>query len=375
MNFLIKFSRIFVGVLFIISGLIKANDPLGFAYKLDEYWEVFGLQFLSPASLFLAISICVSEVLLGWMLLLGSRIQLVSWLLLLMIIFFTFLTFYSAYFNKVTDCGCFGDALKGAFGRSLTPWESFTKDIVLLVFILIIFIGRKHISPLVNPILDNILIAFGGLAALAFPLYTYNYLPVKDFRPYAIGKNIPEQTKGIPDKLKYFYVLKDKVSGEQKEFDSWPTDWDKKYDYVTNRTEVVEKGIEPKIHDFTISSLDGADYTDMIENPKNNFLLIMYDLSKTNEEVLARINDFYELCAKDSISFIALTASPKEQVMAFKAQHNIKYEFYNTDGTVLKTMIRSNPGLMLLKGGTVQNMWHYHTIPAYNELKELLISQ
>ena len=136
-------SRVLVGSLFIVSGLIKANDPLGFSYKLEEYFaaDVLNLPFFEPWALQLAIIICVIEIVLGVAVLLGSKIKLVSWSLLLMIIFFTFLTFYSAYFNKVTDCGCFGDALK------FTPWQSFTKDVILFFFIAIIFIRQKHITP------------------------------------------------------------------------------------------------------------------------------------------------------------------------------------------------------------------------------------
>jgi uncharacterized membrane protein YphA (DoxX/SURF4 family) len=365
MKIITAIARVLTGVLFIISGLIKANDALGFSYKLDEYFEVFHMPFLKPASLFLAIFICVFEVVLGCTLLIGARVKTTLWLLLLMIVFFTFLTFWSAYFDVVKECGCFGDALK------LTPWQSFGKDVFLLVLIIILFIGRQYIQPLMGPRMENIVVGLVILASILFPLYTYNYLPVKDFRPYAIGKNIPEQTKGIPDELKYFYKLKDKKTGEVIEVDKWPENWDQLYDYVDNRTEVTKKGVEPKIKDFSIMSMDGSDYTqDIIENPNHNFLLICYDLDKTNKDVFGKVNDFAALCAQDSISIVALTASGKEQVDKFIAETNTKIRFFNTDGTVLKTMIRSNPGLMLLKAGTVQDMWHYNSFPSYNDVKE-----
>ncbi|MEI6523595.1 MAG: DoxX family protein, partial [Bacteroidota bacterium] len=152
MKYIVAICRILVGVLFIISGLIKANDPIGFSYKLQEYFEVFGMEFFVPFALTLSVLITVFEIVCGVATLIGSRMKLFSWLLLLMIIFFTFLTFYSAYFNKVTDCGCFGDALH------LTPWQSFTKDIVLLVWILPIFLWRNKIQPLFSSKLDNGLI-------------------------------------------------------------------------------------------------------------------------------------------------------------------------------------------------------------------------
>jgi len=358
-------SRIFVGLLFIFSGFIKANDTLGFSYKLVEYFEVFGTHFLVPIATPLAMFICIFEIVLGFTLLMGSKIKLTLWLLLLMIVFFTFLTFYSAYYNKVTSCGCFGDAIP------LTPWQSFTKDLILLVFIIILFIGKDHLNPLFGERFEKAMLVLVVIASVAFPIYTYSYLPVIDFRPYAIGKNIPEQTKGIPDELKYFYILKDKKSGEQKEFDKWPDKWDEVYDYVDSRTEVTKKGVEPKIKDFSISNADGADYTqDIIENPDYNFLLICYDLSQADEDVFGAVNDFATLCKQENISFVVLTASTKEDIEKFKQETNSsQLEFYNSDGTVLKTMIRSNPGLMLLKAGYVLDMWHKNSFPSYNDVK------
>ena len=365
MKIVTTIARVLVGLLFIFSGFIKANDAVGFSYKLVEYFEVFGTHFLVPVALPLAIFICVFEIILGFTLLMGARIKLTLWLLLLMIVFFTFLTFYSAYFQKVLSCGCFGDAIP------LTPWESFTKDLILLVLIIVLFIGKQYIQPLFGLRFENVLLVIVVIASTAFPIYTYNYLPVIDFRPYAIGKNIPEQTIGIPDEVKFYYLLKDKKTGETKEVDAWPENWDQIYDYVSNRTEITKKGVEPKVKDFSIASLEGSDYTqDIIENPNYNFLLICYDLDKAEQDVFGKVNDFSALCKQDSLSFIALTASTKETIDRFKQEAKTNIDFYNCDGTVLKTMIRSNPGLMLLKGGTVIDMWHYHSFPSYNDVKE-----
>lgn len=365
MKIITNIARVLVGLLFIFSGFIKANDAVGFGYKLVEYFEVFGTHFMVPLALPLAMFICIFEIILGFTLLLGAKLKLTLWLSLLMIVFFTFLTFYSAYFQKVLSCGCFGDAIP------LTPWQSFYKDLILLVLILLLFIGKQHINPLVGERFEKFLLIVVLTASTAFPLYTYNYLPVIDFRPYAIGKNIPEQTKGIPDELKYFYKLKDKKTGEEKEFDKWPDGWDTQYDYVDSRTEVTKKGVEPKIKDFSISNAEGSDYTqDIIENPNYNFLLICYDLDKADKDAFGKINDFEALCRQDSVTFIALTSSTKETIDKFKLDTKTNVQFYNTDGTVLKTMIRSNPGLMMLKGGTVIDMWHYHSFPSYNDVKE-----
>ena len=178
-NILLSFSRFFVGALFIFSGLIKANDPLGFGYKLQEYFEVFHLNFLSPAATGIAILLCTLEIVLGALLILGFWSKKVAWGLLLLIIFFTLLTFISAAFKVVTSCGCFGDAIP------LTPWQSFTKDLILLVLILIIFINKKAIEPLVKKASSqrNLAVAV-TILSLGFGLYTYNVLPVIDFLPY-----------------------------------------------------------------------------------------------------------------------------------------------------------------------------------------------
>ncbi len=365
LRILIIISRLFVALLFIFSGWIKANDTIGFAYKLDEYFEVFGMEWIKPLSLFISIFMCSLEMLLGFMLLIGARIKPTLWLLLLMILFFAFLNFYSGYYDKVKECGCFGDAIK------MTPWQEFRNNMIMLVMTIFMLIKNAEIPPLFGEKIENGFVITAMVACLGFPLYTYNYLPIIDFRPYAIGKNIPEQTKGLPDEVKFFYLLKNKNSGDTKEVEKWPPDWDKEYDFVSSRQEVTKKGIDPKIKDFSISNLEGSDYTqDIIENPDYNFLLICYDLDKADKGVFAKVNDFAALCKQDNVTFAALTSSTKGTIQKFKEEAKTSIDFYNSDGTVLKTMIRSNPGLMLLKGGTVVDMWHYHSFPSFSFVKE-----
>lgn len=365
MKIVIVIFRLFVGLLFIFSGFIKANDTLGFSYKLDEYFEVFGTEWLKPLSLYISIFMCAMEMLLGIMLLIGARIKTTLWLLLLMILFFAALNFYSGYFDKVKECGCFGDAIK------MTPWEEFRNNVIMGVMTIFMLIKNDYIRPLMGRKIENGFVIIGIIASFGFPLYTYYYLPIIDFRPYAIGKNIPEQTKGVPDEVKFFYTLKDKKTGKTTEVDKWPENWEQIYDYESNRTEVTKKGIDAKIKDFTISNLEGSDYTqEIIENPDFNFLMICYDLEKTDKDVFGKVNDFAALCEQDSVAFIALTASTKGTIEKFKQDAKTNIDFYNSDGTVLKTMIRSNPGCMLLKGGTVIDMWPYHSFPSYNDVKE-----
>ena len=258
MKFIVGFCRIFVGVLFIISGLIKLNDPLGFSFKLEEYFSaaVLNLTFLEPLALAIAILVVIVEVLLGIFLLLGFWPKITTWSLLGMIIFFTFLTWYSAYYNKVTDCGCFGDAIK------LTPWESFTKDIVLLILIIPLVLGIRHIKPLFSSKVNRFLVALSLASCVLFCNYVLNHLPAVDFRPYKIGANIQEGME-IPEdapKAIYEYAWKFDDNGQEKVIvtnGEYPAT---SGTFVGVETTEVQAGYEPPVHDFTIE-MDGEDFT------------------------------------------------------------------------------------------------------------------
>lgn len=426
MNALVLISRILVGSLFIVSGLIKANDTLGFSYKLVEYFEpgVLNMEFLIPLALPLAFFICVIEIVLGALVLFGYRIKLTSWLLLGMILFFTWLTFYSAYFNKVTDCGCFGDAIK------LTPWESFSKDVVLLFFILIIFLRKNHILPntidkdkIILPISLVVVILFSTamlgwnfpwlftlilfvgygaikyawkkendvfaigwvkLVTIAFAAHTLYYLPIKDFRPYAVGKSIPEGMKsaeelGLPaPEYATEYKLKNKASGEEKMVASYEymqkKMWDE-WEFIESVGEpfLVKEGYEPPIHDFGIMSPDGEEVTDMIlSESKPSFLVICYDIAKANAGASEKLNALYKDATAKGYNVYGLTASPAEEIAEYKFANQSFIDFYGADAIVLKTIIRSNPGLMLLENGVIKGKWPATDLPTLDEaLKSL----
>ena len=374
MQFLTLISRLLVGLLFIASGLIKANDALGFSYKLEEYFSsgVLNMEFLIPYSFLLAAGICVAEIVLGVMVLIGARPKFTSFSLLGMIVFFTFLTFYSAYFNKVTDCGCFGDAIK------LTPWESFGKDIILLFFIAVIFLKRNFIKPLLSFKIENMLLVVVTFFCFAFVFHTYNHLPIQDFRPYAVGKSIPEGMKtcdelGLPcpDKIDYFLV-KNKETGEEKELLSSEWNW-QTHDFVSITEKSLEiEGYEPPVKDFSIS-IDGADYTDSILNSDYAILAVAYDLSKTTKQAWNQVNDLAAGAEEIEIPFITMTASSDEMIEEFRHEVQAAYPFYFTDETTLKTIVRSNPGLLLLKRGTIIGKWHYNDFPTFEEIKQNLL--
>lgn len=370
MKIVVKICIFIIGALFIFSGFVKADDPLGFSYKLQEYFEAFGpgWKWAIPFSLPLACFIPVLEMVLGFMALLGAMKRFTIWMLFLMDLFFTFLTFYTAHYNKVLECGCFGDAIP------MTPWVTFWKDVVILVLIGIMALGNKHYTPIFPKMVQNITLVILISGSVAFSWYCYNYLPVIDFRPYKVGTDIKKEMKsGIPDVLKYYYKLKNKKTGEVKEFDKFPDNYQNDWDYVDNRTEIVKKGVEAKIHDFNVLNFDGSDYTDSaLSNPNYSIWIISSSIDKADQstETEKKLNDLANECMKNKIQVICMTASGEEQITPFKQKNNAQYPFYNTDDTQLRTMIRSNPGIMMIKDGIVIAMWHYHSIPEYKTLNE-----
>jgi uncharacterized membrane protein YphA (DoxX/SURF4 family) len=367
LRILAQISRFLVGCLFIFSGFIKANDPLGFSYKLDEYFQVFGTPWLSAISLAMAIGICAFEIALGVALLLGAKMNFTAWSLLLMIVFFTFLTFWSWKFDVVKDCGCFGDFMH------LKPFQSFMKDVLLLVLILFIFAKRTEIKPLFGERPSTIL-AYGGLlASFLFSMHCYYHLPVIDFRPYAIGKSIPEGMKLPPDaktdSVEMIFIYK--KDGKDVELTTGQIGQvDSTYTFVDRKDKVIREGDHPPIHDFTITSSDGTDITADVLSMDHVFLLVAYDINKSNGDIQGKVNDFVALCQKDGVEFIGMTATSPAEVDKFTVAHGSKFSYYFTDATTLKTMIRSNPGLMLLSKGTVKAMWHYHDFPSYDDVKK-----
>lgn len=363
MKYIIGVVRIFVGILFIISGFIKLNDPVGFSFKLEEYFSqgVLDLPVLMPYALAISIVVVVLEVLLGVMLILAYKVRFTIWSLLVMIVFFTFLTFYSAYFNKVTDCGCFGDAIK------LTPWESFTKDVVLLVLILLLVFGRKFITPLFRPFITKVIMILSLSACMIYAYYVLNHLPVIDFRPYEIGKNI-EEGMGIPEdapKAIYDYTWKFNVNGEEQTIitnGDYPT---VDGEFIGVETEEVQKGYEPPVHDFTIEQ-DGEDYAmSLLQEPKL-MMVIAYDLRKSNKEVFLKVSEIARTANEKGYKVIGMSASGPDQTIALVKEYNLNFEFYFTDETTLKTIVRSNPGILILEKGTIREKVHFNDI---DELK------
>ncbi len=357
MKLLVGISRIIVGVLFIISGLIKLNDPVGFSFKLKDYFapEVLDLGFLVPYALLIAIFVVIFEVLVGVALLLGYLKKATLWALLLMIVFFTFLTFYSAYFNKVTDCGCFGDAIK------LTPWESFTKDIILLVFIIILFIGKKYIQPFFTKEIRSIIILAAFVACLGVTYYVLMHLPIIDFRPYKIGANIkdgmtvPEDAPGPI----YEYKWKFNINGEEKTIITNGDYPQVDGELISTETEMIQEGYTPPIHDFTMER-DGEDYTEQFLEEENLVVIIAYSLGNTEKDGYLPIKEVTDRALKNGYNVIGLSASSQEMTEALVEKYKLNFKFYFCDETTLKTIVRSNPGILEMDKGTVKQKLHWN---------------
>ena len=377
-NYLLAFARVFTGLLFIFSGLIKANDPTGFGYKLEEYFLVFGTEFLNDYAVTMAIVVCGLEILLGALLLLGFWKRTVAWGLLLLILFFTFLTFYSAFFEVVTSCGCFGDAIP------LTPWQSFGKDLVLLALILIIFYNREAIRPIVRGKGVRIVItAFLIALSLGIGVYTVNYLPFIDFLPYKKGNNLPELMTlpegAVGDQYEITYTLRNKASGEEKQVSDkvyladelWK---DESWEIIGDpESRLVSKGYQVPISDLLINDPNGEDVTQqLIENPYYNLVVVAWNLDKTNTEALQRINELVtDVTRAYNIRAVLLTASGTQQAEQISSELRLLTEVFYADAVPLKSMVRANPGLMLLRNGTVIDKWHYNRLPDFKTLDDL----
>ncbi|MFZ6011057.1 MAG: BT_3928 family protein [Bacteroidota bacterium] len=361
-----QFSRFFVGGLFIFSGLIKLNDPVGTEIKMEEYFEVFAVDFRSffhyfiPYAMEIGMLMIVLELVLGMALLINYRMKLTTRILLVLMLFFTFLTFYSAYFNKVTDCGCFGDAIK------LTPWQSFFKDIALMVFVLHLFWHHKRYKPALRTREGHGVILATTALSIFLGVYAVLHLPFIDFRAYRIGNNIPQQMQ--PEEQPIFeYVFVRKDNGEEVRSDKYLSDTTV-YKYVSVEQTNADK-TKAKITDYAVTTIDGDDITQQtFQGPK--LLIIIYDVTKAS---VSNIGDIVALTRQleGKVEMMVLTASSSDQFEMFRHEHQLAIPYYYADATVLKTIIRSNPGLTLWVDGNVKGMWHHNDTPTADDVLEL----
>lgn len=351
-----------LAALFIFSGFVKAVDPLGSFYKIQDYLTAFGIISWFPAYLPLLFAIVLSsaEFCVGVFLFFGVRRKIASTLALLLMSVMTPLTLYLALANPVSDCGCFGDAWV------LTNWQTFGKNIVLLVAAIAVFRNRKLMFRFVTLKIEWMVSLYTLLFVFALSFYCLEYLPVLDFRPYKIGTNIkagmeiPEGAK--PSVFESRFVLE--KDGRRQEFtlDNYP---DSTWTFVETRTVLKEKGYEPPIHDFSMISLGtGEDITDSVLSDKGYaFLLVAHRIEEADDSNIDLINEIYDYSVEHGYGFYALTSSPDEEIGMWRERTGAEYPFCQMDDITLKTIIRSNPGLLLIKDGTILNKWSDNRLP------------
>ncbi len=350
-------SRIIIGFVFIFSGFVKSIDPLGSAYKFSDYFQAFHIGFLKLLSLPLAILLFTAEFISGFSVLTGFRQKTGIIGVSLLILFFTPLTLILALTNPVSDCGCFGDAIH------LTNWQTFGKNIILLIFILILYLDRESVKSKFGAPREWLITIIVTILFIAFSVYNLTFLPVIDFLPYKTGTNIPEKMK-IPNGApadKYVSTFIYEKSGVRKEFtiNNYPAN-DSSWKFIEQKSTLVKKGYVPSIHDFSIVSMDNTDITDhVLNNPEYTVLMISKKLKEANPGHLKKGFDLGSCCSTTGIDFFVLTASGNDEVK--KYQNGLK--FCNTDETTLKTIIRSNPGFVLIKNGTIIGKWSWANLP------------
>lgn len=425
MKLFIIISRLIVGSLFVVSGLIKCNDTVGFSYKLNDYFaqDVLNIEFLIPYSLLLAVCICVVEIVLGVAVLFGLKNKLSSTLILLMMLFFTWLTWYTSSCleaqqaagklgqefsqNCVTDCGCFGDALK------LVPKESFYKDLFLLIFTIPLFYfafknrikkntKREDIFYMITSLV--LIFGFGVLVigwwftvlfslvlfavvyiiknktkgdwlallaayviSLGFAYYCLENLPLKDFRAYKIGDNFQENMALPADAQKAVidYIWTFTLDGKEQtiaDAGRGPQEYD---EIIGVETIVIEEGDVPKIQDFTIES-EEEDFTEQFLELEKLVMIIAYSLEKADPNGLQALKMMADEAKEKGYKVIGITASGEDKRKEVEDAYALDFDFYICDEKVLKTIIRSNPGVLILEKGTVIQKAHWNAV---NDLK------
>lgn len=375
-NRLLTIARWIVGAVFIFSGFVKGIDPWGFNYKLTDYIHSMHLNWLEIFTFPGAFILPLAEFLIGVGLLFGIFTNLSTKLALIFMSFFTPLTLFVAIKNPVTDCGCFGDALV------ITNWQTFFKNVVLIVLAILLFINRKKISYLLPLKFRKILFFVVTFAYLLLVYWSFNHEPIFDFRPYKVGVNISDgmiTPKGAPtDVYKNTFYYRNLKSNEIKKFDdnNYPWKDSLNWKYESMDQVLVKKGYTPPIHDFVIQTADRENVADFFLHDDNfTFILVAYDLGKSSLKKQSVINPLAGWAKEQGYKFICLTSSTGSVLDTFKANAHATYDFYFGDEITLKTIIRSNPGLLLIQKGTILAKWHYNDIPSSEKMQREIIPE
>ena len=362
--------QIILGISFAFSGFVKAIDPLGSTYKIEDYLTAFGPFFEHFAFLAFPLSVLLAavEFTMGVNFLLGANVRLTKWIALFFMLVMTPLTLYIALENPVTDCGCFGDAIV------LSNWATFWKNIGFSLLVLLLFVLPSFSKNIYFNYQKWIITSVAFSASVLISIYCLRHLPIIDFRPYKIGTDIvksmevPEGAKSDVYETTFIYAK----DGVEKEFTlaNFPDENDG-WVFIEQKTTLIEKGYEPPIHDFSIVNAMGDDITyEVLEKEGFTFLLIAYDVNKAEHKFNEKIASINQLAQYGDIDFYALTASVDEDIEKYSELANATYEWCKTDPITLKTIIRANPGLVLIKDGLIVGKWNSRDIPSAKEMQE-----
>ena len=352
--------RTLLGVVFLFSGVVKAIDPLGTVYKIEDYLKAFGGFFLEllPMAEVAAWGLIILELLLGMCMVLNIRTLWTSWVSLLFYLVMTPLTLYIALTNPVSDCGCFGDAIV------LTNWQTFSKNVVLIILAIILVALRKHVYPLWRGWMEIIIVLITAIGALAFMEYTYLHLPLMDFRPYKIGNHLPTLMEypedAQPDVYEYSFVYEKDGVEQTFTLDNYPKG-DSTWTFVRQNSKLIQKGYEPPIHDFEIINAEGEDLTwDILESEEPVTLVVMYDLQKADKKQLAKVENLIG----DEARFYILTGSGTDEMITFALEYPTLSDYICTcDPVTLKTIVRANPGVVVVQNGIVIDKYNLRNRP------------
>ena len=363
--------RIIVGIVFIYSGFVKGIDPLGSDYKFTDYFNAFGMGWMNATTLFFSFAVSLAEFLIGIALLFNLWVSRMAWGALLFMAFFTPLTLVLALTNPVSDCGCFGDAM------ILTNWQTFWKNIILLLLAIMIFVYRKEYKSSLSFMGQFSFLSLAGAGMLCLSIYCYRHLPVLDFRPYAVGKNITEGMRlpegAEPDQYEVTLKYKNKQTGEIRSFteDNYPWQDTLNWEYESSSERLVKKGYITPIHDLVIEHPTLGNITEeILEDDNHTILAVAYNLNQSATQYQPAINRLAEYAREKGIRFYGLTSSSERDIEAYKKRNHVPYEFCTADEIQLKTMIRSNPGVIILREGTILDKWAGKDVPDVKELQD-----
>lgn len=360
--------RIIVGIVFVFSGFVKGVDPLGTVYRMQDYFLAFGTPWANDFALPLTIFLCVLEFMLGISLLFNLWLKRTAWILLPTMTYFTILTFFDAFYNLVPDCGCFGDAIK------MTNLETFIKNVVLMGLVIPIFLWRKKYKSALRPAGDILLLASGTIIFTALSLYCLWHLPVVDFRGWKTGTQVNKTSDG---QVQFYVTYRNRNTGEKEEFltpnypwndSTWLAEWifDSQRVVDPNQDEMTLMIEDTLGNDLAQSFLDIPDY---------HFFVVAYSLEEADKQSFVQLQELAASASDAGYSFIGLTGTLPSEITAFKAEQHVDFDFYNSDDVVLKSMIRSNPGLILLKDGVVMKKWHHNDFPDWERMNEHYIKK